>query len=742
MSVAPWTSSHREQEEQTERAALALALRRAAGRGDVVGWSSALAALVAAEQERLVEPMAPSELRGLADRFGREGLKGWMATARPGDGARPGSTGLLGAADVMGYLDGGAPAPAVSADVRRELRLAELAAWSTTRFDGHAPLPLVRLVESFELDPIEVGIVTLLWLSATDPFFRRACQIAQNDLTARPDVQLLSGILFGAPGPLWALARVRLHPDAPLRRAALVELDGIGLDATVRLADSVTALLDGCPMPGSDLGDACRWSPCGAGVEDGAVDEGFAAAVASALVEQGGAVAVVGPADYGRQEHAAAAAAALGRGTITVQLRRLRTPEVATTALTAALRDARLLDALVVVDLDGEEGGEGGSRGLIDAVARGLERHGDAALLCASVWTGEVVTAFPRTVVCPLPALGPERRLAMWSAAVEGAGLEVEASVVDEVARRTLLGREAIEAVVAEVGVRARLEGVGEVGRRLSEVAARKVEQGAGGLTRAVHHRVSWADVVLPDTTLEHLMEIVSFARYRDEVFERQGFGRKVQYGRGLTVLLHGEPGTGKTMVASLIARELGRPLLRVDLSEVTSKWIGETEKNLARVFDEAKRQDAVLLFDEADSLFGKRTEVKNSTDRYANMNVNFLLQAIEAFEGVVVLTTNLATSIDDAFARRIRFKVRFELPGAPERAQLWASMFPPEADVADDLDLDRLGAAYELSGGYIKEAVLRAAFVAAERACPIDHAMLEDAASRIYGELGRIVQR
>src|SRR5690606_1287781 len=215
----------------------------------------------------------------------------------------------------------------------------------------------------------------------------------------------------------------------------------------------------------------------------------------------------------------------------------------------------------------------------------------------------------------------------------------------------------------------------------------------------------------------------------------------KMPYGRANSCLFNGPPGTGKTMAAGVIARELGMDLYRVDLSQIVSKWVGETEKNLARVFDEASRGHAVLLFDEADSLFGKRTAVKSSNDRYNNLQVNYLLQRIESFEGITILTTNLADAIDEAFARRIKFKVSFPVPDAAERAKLWRVMLPRDAECEASIDFDHLGESFEMAGANIKNTILRAAFRAAEACEPISTRLLEQAGISELREMGKLVR-
>jgi SpoVK/Ycf46/Vps4 family AAA+-type ATPase len=235
------------------------------------------------------------------------------------------------------------------------------------------------------------------------------------------------------------------------------------------------------------------------------------------------------------------------------------------------------------------------------------------------------------------------------------------------------------------------------------------------------------------------IIELLARIRERRVVFEEWGFAGKIGRGVGVSALFSGPPGTGKTMAAGLIARDLGTELYQVDVSKITSKWIGETEKNLAALFDAAEAGQAILLFDEADALFGKRTEVKSSNDRHANQETNFLLQRLEAFSGICILTTNHEDAIDEAFRRRLSMHVQFPMPEAEERARLWRAMIPAAAPIDSTIDFDVLAARYEMSGGYIRNAVLRAAFHAANERTSIQPAHVALAAQLEYQAMGRI---
>jgi SpoVK/Ycf46/Vps4 family AAA+-type ATPase len=247
-----------------------------------------------------------------------------------------------------------------------------------------------------------------------------------------------------------------------------------------------------------------------------------------------------------------------------------------------------------------------------------------------------------------------------------------------------------------------------------------------------------WSDIVLPDDVSHQLQEIATQVGQRAHVYEAWGFGAKLNRGRGVAALFSGPSGTGKTMAAEILANHLHLDLFRIDLAAVVSKYIGETEKNLRRVFDAAERSGAVLFFDEADALFARRSEVKDSHDRYANMEVNYLLQRMEDYRGLAILATNMKSLIDQAFLRRLRFIVDFPFPDAHQRSGIWQTVFPQRAPV-DGLDFAAL-ARLEIPGGNIRNIVLNAAFQAAGEGVPIgmDHVMR--AARREYAKIDKLM--
>ena len=268
---------------------------------------------------------------------------------------------------------------------------------------------------------------------------------------------------------------------------------------------------------------------------------------------------------------------------------------------------------------------------------------------------------------------------------------------------------------------------------------------GRGTLGEYAEHIESafvWDDLIVEETVKRRLRHICSQVRYRSVVGDEWGFFRKTPYGRGISALFYGPPGTGKTMAAQVMAAELGLDLYRVDLSRMVSKYIGETEKNISSLFERASQMNVILFFDEADSLFTKRSEVKDANDRNANAETAHLLQKLESYEGIVILATNLAEQIDDAFKRRIRFMIPFRFPDVDTRRILWKSLIPETAPVEEGTDLDFFAERFELSGSQIKEIIVNAAFIAVSEGRVLDNEAIKESLTLNYAKYGKQLTR
>jgi SpoVK/Ycf46/Vps4 family AAA+-type ATPase len=259
---------------------------------------------------------------------------------------------------------------------------------------------------------------------------------------------------------------------------------------------------------------------------------------------------------------------------------------------------------------------------------------------------------------------------------------------------------------------------------------------GLDGLAQRIEPKATWGDIALPEPELKLLRQIAAQVRRRGQVYENGGFAASRSRGLSINALFAGESGTGKTMAAEVIANDLKLNLYRIDLSSVVNKYIGETEKNLRRLFDAAEDGGVILFFDEADALFGRRSEVKDSHDRYANIEINYLLQRLEAFTGLAIMATNMKSALDAAFLRRIRFVVEFRAHGPAERKLIWQRIFPVETKTAG-LDYDRL-ARLNLNGGGINNVAINAAFLAAQAGTDVTMPHVLEAARTEFMKLKR----
>jgi SpoVK/Ycf46/Vps4 family AAA+-type ATPase len=327
----------------------------------------------------------------------------------------------------------------------------------------------------------------------------------------------------------------------------------------------------------------------------------------------------------------------------------------------------------------------------------------------------------------------------IWSVSLAGMTNSVDGEV-DALVQQFQMGPGAILNAVASAVQRAhRREGDFKLlPEDLWQTCREQVGWQLGSLAQPLTPCYCWDDIVVPDDLLRQLHEIADQVATRSEVYDRWGFGSRLTRGRGISALFSGPSGTGKTMAAEILANHLELDLYRIDLAGVVSKYIGETEKNLRNVFDAAEESGAILFFDEADALFGKRTEVRDSHDRYANIEVNYLLQRMEDYRGLAILCTNRRSALDRAFLRRLRFLVEFPFPDGEKRRQIWSKVFPVDTPVLD-LNLDEL-ARLEITGGNIHNIALNAAFLAAHECASIQMLHLRRAARREYAKIDKLL--
>ena len=628
-------------------------------------------------------------------------------------------------------------------DVARRTELVGARSEATAR-RGRLPLDLVR--SAFHLSETEARVLAVLAVLEISPGARRAAARLLDDPSKNATIGLIENLVYRGTRHREAAAE-ELAPDGRLFTYQLAELGDTSLPWLARPVRPFPRVLElAMGRLRLDL-EVARYAtliddpPAGEGL---LLDTSTRALVIDAVRRQrelAGAAAlpiIAGPPGSGRASLALAAANFEGHKALVVRAGDLpRDAQRLARALRAAGREALLLDAMLIVrDLDALSGEtERGVPDLVPVAASEIAAHAGPVAVTAArmVWPPSSMRAI---VVAELGIPNELERTTLWERVL---GSDAAALAKDAASRYRITG-----GVIGRAAASARARGEAKA----APVELDDIRVGVRGqldaelatMGRRVDWQQTWNDLVLPDDIVEELRELVARVQHRRRVLDEWGFGRKVGKGVGLSALFAGPPGTGKTMVAGLIARELQLDLYQIDVSRMVSKWVGETEKNLARLFDAASAGHAVLLFDEADSLFAKRTEVKSSNDRYANLEVNYLLQRMEAFDGITILTTNLETSVDEAFRRRLAFRITFPLPELEERERLWRAMIPTEAAVTPDINFSLLADRFEMSGGYIRNAVVRAAYLAASDASPIGMRHLQRAAMLEYTAMGKII--
>ena len=452
-----------------------------------------------------------------------------------------------------------------------------------------------------------------------------------------------------------------------------------------------------------------------------------------------------GPYGVGKQTAAEALCQELGRRLLVVDGARLINAEELAfeTAVRLILREALLQDAVLYWD--------GFDRLLSDerlkwriVLLRALEEQPGLAILAGdSPWEpADVFQARPFVrVEFPRPAY--RERLSLWQVSLNGATPEDGEADLPALASKFRFSGGQIRDAAATARNLARWrdpDGGRVIMDDLHAACRLQSNRKLAELARKITPHYTWNAIVLPADRMQQLREIVNQVKYRARVYEEWGFDRKLALGKGLNVLFAGPSGTGKTMAADIMAGELGLDLYKIDLSTIVSKYIGETEKNLALIFQEAENSNAILFFDEADALFGKRSEVHDSHDRYANIEISYLLQRMEEYDGVVILATNLHKNIDDAFVRRMHFTVEFPFPDARQRRRIWESIWPDDTPRDPDLDLDFAARRFEIAGGNIRNIAVAAAFLAAADGGCIDMDHLLHATQREYQKMGKVI--
>lgn len=590
-----------------------------------------------------------------------------------------------------------------------------------------AEFPLRLLFRRFRLDAFEQGCVILTYAAVLDRKYEKLLAYLQDDITRKKPSPALAVQLFLPRGHAVEEALSRFS-----RRDRFTDLfDGEALaEGNLVLRQIVLEFLSSGTVPSTPplrLFDGAREKPAGPLVTGqelaGRLDRVFARAGPCAVCLHGGP----GTGKRFQVEHLMTRR---GERCVFADLEGENPEEqVRQAGLAARLTDACLccfhLDR---TDSEGELAPP--PEKLLNAILA-LDLNREKLFLLSRL---PLRARFSRLVVdLELPPATEDERAALFRAYLSGNRLEGELTP-EELAAKFRFSPLQIRLACRQAAGLAGLDGKDVIsGRLMHRCCYRQSVHRLGDLAGQVRPAFGWDDVVMPEEQKRLLRHACGHIKYRHKVYSEWGFARKITYGRGLSILFAGAPGTGKTMCAQVIANELSMEMYKINLSQIVSKYIGETEKNLQAIFAEARNSNCVLFFDECDALFGKRSEVKDAHDRNANVEVAYLLQQMEEHDGVCILATNLIGNIDAAFMRRITYVVHFPFPDAAMREEIYRRTIPPLAPLSDDIDWTFLAEKFELSGGHIKNIVLSAAFLAAQEGVPIGMSQLLRAA---VGEL------
>lgn len=597
------------------------------------------------------------------------------------------------------------------------------------------------LTRSAGLNPFEVGCLLLCLALEADLRFERLFAYVQDDVTKRrPRVDLALRLLADPSVD----ARIAFDAAAPLRRYHLISLrnesnqshtpllaQSMALDARVAGYLLGYNAIDEALLPHAEL---ITSAPGPIALPNDLSDQLKALVALPPMALPDPIIQLTGRTSVEQQQIGLALARASGLNLLIVNLPALAASMNLETALVLAQREAALQPAALFLP----------SMNLLkpDQVEQ-FRAHLSRSRFAPLIFIGAEGTFNWPGLMIHLPDPDFQQRVKLWTFY-----LGEDVKVFDQAALETLAGkfelsaRQIADAVRAARG-HARWRDPVRPSLTIDDLYAAARSQSTpilNNLAKKIAPHYTWEDIVLTPDTRQHLREMCAYVEHRHIVYDKWGFERKLALGKGLMALFAGESGTGKTMAADILAGALGLDLYKIDLSGVVSKYIGETEKNLNAIFQEAQTSNAILFFDEADALFGKRSEVKDAHDRYANIETAYLLQKMEEYEGVVILATNLKMNLDEAFMRRMHFVVDFSLPEESDRRRIWQSMLPAELPLAADIDLDFMARKFKIAGAHIRNIALSAAFLAAADGQAVTMNHLIQATRREFQKIGRLI--
>jgi SpoVK/Ycf46/Vps4 family AAA+-type ATPase len=631
-------------------------------------------------------------------------------------------------------------------------------------------LRLVQLKERFLLTETELDMVVCCLAPDVDIRFDRYFAYLQNDVSKRrPTVQLLSGMFLGAVGEQDTVLASRgvFNRETGILSKHLFNLDISGnKDETpfpakqFAVADSVLDFLlesDHLDAAVARIGKLSEGRPMEmyAGYFDRHVQ--VLDTLARHYQDHGSlpAVYIGGPGGAGKSRLVSTFAAALDKKVLKVDYHGLMSFQGDIRQILALVeREARLHDAFLQIHLLHSDewtlninGNMNGDRPKTVLLNNFLQENQLAGIvLTGSEEYSRIKDRIPAAAMSfyiPMPTV--EERFELWNRLLASDSPEEEQEWISGLAVKFRFTPGRIRSVLDAASLMARVDEENKPVVELADIyrcCRDESDQGLLSYSQKIVPHYRWQDIVLPDDTMAQLKEICDSVRNRRKVFWEWGFEQKFSLGKGLNILLAGPPGIGKTMSAEIIAGELGLDLYKIDLSCVVSKYIGETEKNLSKIFREAETSNCILFFDEADALFGKRTEVRDSHDRYANIEINFLLQKMDEYDGIVLMATNMRKNLDTAFTRRLHHVVEFPFPDEKYRGIIWKNAFPADTPIAENIDFQFLAGKFKISGGNIKNIAVNSAFLASSNGGKVNMENIILAVKREYQKMGKMCSK
>ena len=608
---------------------------------------------------------------------------------------------------------------------KRDAILSEIRAISGQAGAQGKALRFELLTQLLNLSEFEKQVLLLALAPALDLRYQRIYAYLQDDVTRKTPTVNMALELFSE-------RRVRIRdleafkPDAPLYDSQILIARPSSeplLTQTLQIDPSIPVWLLGHFEPDN--------------LTRPTVEEANSLSAQSLVYNPEWIVAFTGPDRAAQIRAARGMAARMERPVLFIDLDSMSEGEAACTEVRRMLRNAILLGALPIIEnWDAILKDDAPPTALFETI----QSHPDMVVVCSKdPWRprGARRTRRIRRVDFPVPSY--MERLALWNGLLERHPEKTTLGISHLAGQFALTTGQIHDAFEAACDAAAQDAQPIQAGDLLAAARSHSNPR-LGLLARKIDPRFGWEDIVLPREQLTILQEITATVRQRPKVLDEWGVGSKLASSRGVTVLFAGPPGTGKTMAAEIMAADLGLDLYKIDLSGVVSKYIGETEKNLEKVFEEAASSNAILFFDEADALFGKRSEVRDAHDRYANLEISYLLQRMEAYDGVTILATNLRANLDEAFTRRLQFAVDFPFPEEEDRLRIWRALLPPELPVDEQIDFTLLAQRFRIAGGNIRNVIINAAYLAAADGGVVTMAHMLHGTRRELQKMGRLL--